>query len=67
MPTLETPSQRPSFWSGLARALALIALFPAVGLGLRSGFADAATPSLYPSSGMDELAPAADDEPELWP
>jgi predicted RNA-binding protein with PIN domain len=54
-----------SFWTGFARALALIALFPALGLGVRAGLAGGAAPSLYPASGMDEL-PAADDEPELW-
>jgi hypothetical protein len=55
----------PRFWTGLARALALIALFPAVGLGVRTGLAAGSAPSLYPASGMDEL-PAAVDEPELW-
>jgi predicted RNA-binding protein with PIN domain len=54
-----------SFWTGFARALALIALFPALGLGARAGLAGGAAPSLYPASGMDELQ-AADDEPELW-
>jgi hypothetical protein len=55
----------PRFWRGLARALAVIALFPAVGLALRAGLEAGAAPSLYPARWMDEL-PAAPDEPELW-
>jgi hypothetical protein len=59
MPHRDTPS----FVSGLARALALVALFPALGLTARAGLEAGPAASAYPASWMDEIR---SEEPELW-
>ena len=53
-----------SFAGGVARALLLIAAFPAAGLAVRAGLlAGSAPPTHYPSSWMEEIRA---EEPELW-
>ena len=52
-----------SFLGGVARALALIAVFPAAGLVLRAGLQAGAAPPTYPASWMEEIRA---EEPELW-
>lgn len=57
------PLSRFRFAAGLARALALVALFPLVGLALRAGLEAAPARPIYPASWMDEIRA---EEPELW-
>ncbi|HVN40575.1 MAG TPA: NYN domain-containing protein [Myxococcota bacterium] len=53
-----------SFAGGVARALVLIAAFPAAGLAVRAGLqAGSAPPTHYPPSWMEEIR---EEEPELW-
>ena len=55
-----------SFAGGVARALALIAVFPAAGLALRAGLQAGSAPPFYPASWMDEIRAEDREEPELW-
>lgn len=52
-----------SFVRGVARALALIAVFPAAGLAVRAGLQAGSAPPFYPASWMEETLT---EEPELW-
>ena len=52
-----------SFVGGVARALALIAVFPAAGLAVRAGLQAGSAPPFYPESWMEEIQT---EEPELW-
>ena len=52
-----------SFAGGVARALALIAVFPAAGLAVRAGLQAGSAPPLYPASWMEEIEA---EDPELW-
>ena len=52
-----------SFAGGVARALALIAVFPAAGLAVRAGLQAGSAPPTYPASWMDEIR---EEEPDLW-
>ena len=55
-----------SFAGGVARALALIAVFPAAGLAVRAGLQAGSAPPTdpaYPASWMEEIRA---EEPQLW-
>jgi predicted RNA-binding protein with PIN domain len=52
-----------SFAGGVARALALIAVFPAAGLAVRAGLQAGSAPPAYPASWMEEIEA---QEPSLW-
>jgi hypothetical protein len=52
-----------SFAGGVARALALIAAFPAAGLVLRAGLQAGSAPPTYSPCWMEEIRA---EEPELW-
>ena len=52
-----------SFFGGVARALALIAAFPAAGLAVRAGLQAGSAPPTYSPSWMEEIRA---EEPELW-
>ena len=52
-----------SFAGGVARALALIAVFPAAGLAVRAGLQAGSAPPLYPASWMEEIEA---EDPALW-
>jgi hypothetical protein len=54
-----------SFAGGVARALALIAVFPAAGLALRTALQAGSAPPTYPPSWMEEIR-AEEASPELW-
>jgi predicted RNA-binding protein with PIN domain len=58
-----------SFAGGVAQALAVIAVFPALGLAARAGLQAGSAPPHYPPSWMEEIRaqqPEPSEEPELW-